>query len=96
MKLSDSIWLSLCKSKPWKGSYYFGIILGGFGTALFLIAGILLFYSSAPWLGPPFILATIISFIWSAVYDYKKGYVNALHERQVSLWKEKRRKLGVK
>ena len=96
MKLLDRIWLRMNKKEPNKWSYYSTIFFAGFATAIFLFIGIAMTKSVKPWVGWAFLALTILMVVYGFIWDYKKGYVDALHKRQIELWQEKRKKLGVK
>jgi Ca2+/Na+ antiporter len=96
MKMGDRFWLLMNRKVPVRWSYYSTIFFEGFVTAVFLFLGIILLRSNLPWLGVVILLIALFLVINGLVYDNKHGYVDALYKRQVELWNEKQRKLGVK
>jgi len=95
MKLSDRVWLGLNRKAPVRWSYYSTIFFEGFATGVFLFVGLVV-VKTYFWFGLCFFAATVFLVVWGVVIDSKRGYVDALHKKQVELWNEKRRKLGVK
>ena len=96
MKLTDKLWLASNKRQPGKWSYYSTIFFAGVATVFFAILGVSFVRSSSPWIGWLILLFTLVLVIGGVVIDNKKGYVEALHKRQIELWEEKRKKLGAK
>lgn len=95
MKFYDRLWLMLNKRKPLGWSQYITIYGSGFFGAFWLIFGIALIKSPVPWAGGVLLALFVFSTMWNFILDSHKGYPQALGKRDVELWHEKRKKLGV-
>lgn len=95
MKINDRFWLVLNKREPSKLAYYLTIFFSGFVTAIVLILGIIALQGS--WIaGFAIFICAVLAAVWSICDDNRRGYIRALHVKNVELWKERRKRLGVK
>ena len=95
MKINDRLWLLLNRKEPSKWLYYLTVFFSGFATAVVLTIGIVVLTSNTA-AGLAILGCALISVIWSFTDDNRRGYIKVIHARHVELWKERRKRLGIK